>query len=282
VSEKQADKLGIKPRTQLSDYFEKCCLLVSANNSYQRSEEDLAILTGLRISHSTHQRLVHRQDFEAIMVETVVDTVEIDGGKVRVRTPKGQESSWQEYKAVTVADQAIGSYFQQNQVLVNWVNQQPLSQTLSCLGDGHEGIWNLFAQIHEGTQRYEILDWFHLMENLHNLELPLDQKQDLRAQLWQGQVDEVLQRLSDHSAPATLRFMRYLTTHRTRLPDYRYLHAQGVTIGSGAVESAVKQINRRLKISGAQWGATNVPQVLKHRCAYLNGRFTTTPVSRTA
>ncbi|PSB14040.1 hypothetical protein C7B65_26790 [Phormidesmis priestleyi ULC007] len=48
----------------------------------------------------------------------------------------------------------------------------------------------------------------------------------------------------------------------------------GVTIGSGAVESLVKQINRRLKISGAQWSAHNVPQGLKHRSAYLNGDFT--------
>ncbi len=43
------------------------------------------------------------------------------------------------------------------------------------------------------------------------------------------------------------------------------------SIGSGAVESAVKQIDRRTKISGAQWNIENVPQVLAHRCAYLNG-----------
>jgi hypothetical protein len=35
----------------------------------------------------------------------------------------------------------------------------------------------------------------------------------------------------------------------------------------------VKQIDRRLKISGAQWQKSNVPQVLKHRCAYLNHSF---------
>nr|MDG3495202.1 ISKra4 family transposase [Pseudanabaena catenata USMAC16] len=41
-------------------------------------------------------------------------------------------------------------------------------------------------------------------------------------------------------------------------------------IGSGAVESTIKQIGRRIKISGAQWKRDNLPQVLKHRCAYLN------------
>jgi hypothetical protein len=43
------------------------------------------------------------------------------------------------------------------------------------------------------------------------------------------------------------------------------------SIGSGAVESTVKQINRRTQISGAQWKEDNVPQVLAQRCAYLNG-----------
>uniref|UniRef100_UPI002636D89C hypothetical protein n=1 Tax=Acaryochloris sp. IP29b_bin.137 TaxID=2969217 RepID=UPI002636D89C len=33
---------------------------------------------------------------------------------------------------------------------------------------------------------------------------------------------------------------------------------------------AIKQISRRVKISGAQWNESNVPQVLAHRCAYLN------------
>jgi hypothetical protein len=42
------------------------------------------------------------------------------------------------------------------------------------------------------------------------------------------------------------------------------------SIGSGAIESTIKQIDRRTKISGAQWKAENVPQVLAHRCAYLN------------
>ncbi len=46
-----------------------------------------------------------------------------------------------------------------------------------------------------------------------------------------------------------------------------------ISIGSGAVESAVKQIDRRVKISGAQWSAQNVPKVLAQRCAYLNGCF---------
>jgi len=57
------------------------------------------------------------------------------------------------------------------------------------------------------------------------------------------------------------------------LSMYGYLQKQGLTIGSGSVESTIKQIGRRVKISGAQWHRNNVAQVLKHRCAYLNGYF---------
>ncbi len=42
-------------------------------------------------------------------------------------------------------------------------------------------------------------------------------------------------------------------------------------VGSGAVESTIKQIDRRLKLSGAQWKQENLSQVLAHRCTYLNG-----------
>lgn len=46
-----------------------------------------------------------------------------------------------------------------------------------------------------------------------------------------------------------------------------------ISIDSGAVESAIKQIERRLKISGAQWNSHSVNKMLRLRCAYLNGQL---------
>ena len=63
ISEKQAQKLKVKKRTQWSPYLEKCCLLLSANESYKRAEEDLKVLTGIEVSHSTQHRMVHRKVF---------------------------------------------------------------------------------------------------------------------------------------------------------------------------------------------------------------------------
>jgi hypothetical protein len=69
------------------------------------------------------------------------------------------------------------------------------------------------------------------------------------------------------------RFIAYLAKHRHRIINYSYYQSEGISIGSGEVESTVKQIGRRVKMSGAQWNEKNVPQVLSQRCAYLNGRF---------
>jgi len=48
--------------------------------------------------------------------------------------------------------------------------------------------------------------------------------------------------------------------------EFKTKQEEGWTIGSGDVESLVKQINQRTK----PWEAERVPQVLAHRCAYLN------------
>ena len=50
-----------------------------------------------------------------------------------------------------------------------WVNSQPQSAAITCLGDGHDGVWNLFNQIGTIEQRTEVLDWYHLIENLHKV-----------------------------------------------------------------------------------------------------------------
>ncbi|WP_041429150.1 hypothetical protein [Synechococcus sp. PCC 7502] len=66
--------------------------------------------------------------------------------------------------------------------------------------------------------------------------------------------------------------MTYLHNYH-RIPKYGYLQKQGIPIGSGAVESTIKQIGHRGKISVTQWNQNNAVQVLKHRWAYLNSYF---------
>jgi hypothetical protein len=91
--------------------------------------------------------------------------------------------------------------------------------------------------------------------------------------LWHGKIDEGIAAFADWDAPQVINFRAYLENHRSRIPDYADYQKQGITIGSGAVESTIKQLGRRIKISGAQWNRNNIAQVLKHRCSYLNTAY---------
>ena len=273
VSEQQGRRLGLKAQTQWSPHLERCCLLLSANESYENAAQDIAVLTGLSLSKSTQQRLVHRQDFPSESVDSGVKEMSIDGGKVRLRTPQGQPSEWRDYKGVNLHQCCVAAFFKANDALVAWVNQQPLASPLVCLGDGHDGIWNLFAQVDSQVQRLEILDWYHLMENLGHVGGSQQRLDAVEACLWRGDVEGAVKQFDDWPHERAERFIAYLAKHRHRIVNYAYYQAEGISIGSGEIESTVKQIGRRMKISGAQWGKDNVQQVLHQRCAYLNGYF---------
>ena len=159
---------------------------------------------------------------------------------------------------------------QENLALVNWVNRQPLAAVVNCLGDGHDGVWNLISGIAPTKHRREILDWYHLVENLYKVGGSLQRLREVETDLWNGRVDQAQSAFTGWDAPLVQNFLTYLHKHRHRLPDYQTYQQQGICIGSGAVELTIKRIGLRLKLSGTQWKQDNVAQVLKQRCAYLN------------
>lgn len=67
-----------------------------------------------------------------------------------------------------------------------------MADPLNCLGDGHPGIWNLIAQFNSPGEKREILDWFHLMENLHKVGGSNTRLKQAESLLWQGKVDEAI------------------------------------------------------------------------------------------
>ena len=117
-----------------------------------------------------------------------------------------------------------------------------------------------------------------MRENLHKVGGSIKRLNQAEALLWTGQVDAAIALFKDCAKKQAKNFCAYLRKHRHRIVNYDYFQAEGLcSIGSGAVESAIKQINRRIQVSGAQWNVENVPQVLAHRCAYLNGLIGSQP-----
>lgn len=161
-----AEKLGLKPRSQLSPLLEKCCLRLAANESYQSAEAEIEALTAVKVGHSTQQRLVNRQDLPLPEAKQAVSEVSVDGGKVRWRGALREGSQWRDDQAVRLQGIYYNARFQDNQSLIDLVNSQPLTNPLICLGDGHDGIWNLVGELATLETRREILDWYHLRENL--------------------------------------------------------------------------------------------------------------------
>ena len=113
--------------------MEKCWILISANESYQMAEKDLEIFTGVKVSHSTLQRLVKRQEFELPTSKQGVQEITLDGGKVRLRNDiKGEGCYWKDYKAICLDNVYAGAFFQNNQDLIDWTNSQKLLHPMYC------------------------------------------------------------------------------------------------------------------------------------------------------
>ena len=162
------------------------------------------------------------------------------------------------------------------------------------IGDGAEWIWQrapLFAH------RCEILDFWHAMEYAWGYARLQFGESARRADLWTrrvaadlkgGHVHAVIARLhqlqprSPEAAVARDALVRYYTTHAHRMRYDDYL-ARGYGIGSGAVESAHKQVvHARLRQAGMRWSVRGAQHVLALRALLLNGQWAQTDQLRLA
>ena len=241
--------LGVDKGKQISPALEEYCLRASANVSYTHAEEDVVVMTRIRVSRKTQQRLVQRHDFPSPIAESEQPVAEarVDGGKVRLRTPLGEASVWRDYKAIDT-DIGVVADFHNDVSLIEWVHQQPLAPIVTCLGDGHDGIWNIIAEIAEPQQRHEILDWYHLIENLHQVGGSRKRLQQAEALLWRGQVDATIDLFITLKGKQAKNFCHYLEKHRHRIVNYAYYQAKGIcSIVSGALNRPSNKLTDAFK-----------------------------------
>ena len=106
------------------------------------------------------------------------------------------------------------------------MNSQRLTNPLICLGDGHDGVWNLFQEIGTNQQRQEILDWYHLNENLYKVGGSLKRLKQASSLLWQGKVEVASALFAPLGRKQAHNFRAYVDKHRRRIVDYQFCQAE--------------------------------------------------------
>ncbi len=143
-----------------------------------------------------------------------------------------------------------------------------LAETVTVLGDGAEWIWNLAEEVF--PQASGVLDVYHALEHVSDAVKAVwgDGTEATKTRTDAGRQAMVAEGKTGFdrwlatlfatvpdgvSADPLIAAAAYLAKHPTRL-DYAGRLAAGRSIGSGAVEGAVKQlVNRRFKMTGARW-----------------------------
>jgi hypothetical protein len=146
----------------------------------------------------------------------------------------------------------------------------------SCItADGAAWIWNLAQR--NFPDSLQIVDWYHACQHLHLAAQTLFSDQAQRAQwlqertadLFDGRLELLLSDLLQAGHPDLARFFQ---THQARL-RYAQFQDDGFPIGSGTVESAVKQFKARLTGPGMRWSRPGAQRMLALRAAVLDGSF---------
>jgi len=153
------------------------------------------------------------------------------------------------------------------------------------VGDGAEWIWNRTAMF---VHRCEILDFWHALEHAWEFARACYGEGSQQADRWvqqiaedlrAGKVEEVIARLQ-RMRPGTpeLReklegLIGYYTHNVTRMHYDQYLRL-GYGIGSGAVESAHKQVvHARFRQAGMRWSEAGARRLLALRLLWLNDNW---------
>jgi hypothetical protein len=234
--------------------------------------------------------------------------VEVDGGRVQTCEINPESGSrWREDKVAVVCSYLPGDARHEPQALVTthvatMQKAEPFGKMVKIeaerrgyhtagetilMGDGGNWIDPLFEREFENCPR--IVDWYHAAEHLHacakavhGAEAPAAAAfaEQLKTLLNAGKIDAIVtalerERVQLNAARAGERAVLetnqgYFSRHKEHMnyPEYR---RKGWPIGSGGVEGAVKQFNKRVKGSEQFWQEEGVEGILALRAMWLSG-----------
>lgn len=154
----------------------------------------------------------------------------------------------------------------------------PTARNRSVVADGALWIWDLAEDVCPDAQ--QVVDWYHAVEHLYKAAIALypDDYDSHKRKRWfkthrnnlyMGRIETIISVLHKHDVP---QFASYFERHKRRM-QYLEFREEGLPIGSGTVESGVKQFKQRLCGTGMRWRWENVNRMLVIRSAVLGNDF---------
>jgi hypothetical protein len=166
-----------------------------------------------------------------------------------------------------------------------WEHGITAASRQAFVSDGASSIWAIHKQYF--GQMTPILDLMHALSYAYRAAAALDEAGLYRRWangIWQGRVRDVLAELQIHQQRLGLppqdasaddprqrvaRAITYYTNHQSRMnyPEYRRL---GLPITSSLMESAIKQLSRRVKGTEKFWNQPTAEAILQLRADFLS------------
>jgi hypothetical protein len=152
----------------------------------------------------------------------------------------------------------------------------PYAGYVAVTADGAAWIWTLTADLFPCST--QIVDWYHATQHLAQAAQARYPTDTTAAHAWLEQLKALLIKDEVWKIITTLRELglgqhaAYFEEHRYRML-YAMFRAQGYPIGSGTIESGVKQFKQRLTGPGMHWSRLGAQRMLTIRAAILNRSF---------
>lgn len=148
----------------------------------------------------------------------------------------------------------------------------PYAGRLVVVADGAQWIWRLVSNLFPVCT--QILDYYHAKQHLAQAAHACYPDDEITAQacfkqmsdcLFQGEIWKIIAHLEAHQQSTS-----YFVNQQRRM-QYQQFRAEGYPIGSGAVESAIKQFKHRLTGAGMRWSRGGAERMVTIRASVMSG-----------
>lgn len=279
--------------------------LCGASWSYEVASAFLDFLLGVEVSAKTVELVTgdERVKQEGLPEEALAKppgVVGMDGVLIRGR----RKDQWLEMKVGCFFSQISQTSASRSEVLdasfvagamEQWkefappVTEEAFRRGLDCteevefIGDGAEGIWSLQEMVFPYARTR--LDLYHAKKKIsqrigqayRNNSAKDKHREALYKCLGSGEVEEAIRYIEKHNPrkmwkkEAARKLINYLKRHKSHIPNYERVKAEGGSVSSGLIEKANDLIVvRRMKEGLMHWTREGAAPVIRHRTTFIN------------